>query len=139
LAKVILVKFAAWPWLCAVLCKTAKQAKTIRRMTHRKALEQWEMKVGNCEATPQALWPIVKSLMEKDGPKAPTTVHGPLGATYHLNEKANMIADCLENYFTSHVLYDECHEQQVETRVQVVLASVDDTSLEKVRPCDIHK
>jgi hypothetical protein len=31
------------------------------------ALERWETKVGNCEVTPQALWPIAKSVMKKDG------------------------------------------------------------------------
>jgi hypothetical protein len=82
-------------------------------MTHRKAFEWWETKVGNCEVTPQALWPIVKSFMKKDGPKAPTTLFGPLGIRYHPNEKANMIVDCLENQFTSHDLCDENHERQV--------------------------
>jgi hypothetical protein len=58
-------------------------------MIHRKALEQWETKVANCEATPHAMWPIAKSLMKRDGPKAPTAVHGPLGVTYHPKERAN--------------------------------------------------
>jgi hypothetical protein len=87
--------------------------KTIRQMIRRKALEWQETKVGNCEVTPQALWPVVKSLVERGGPKAPTAVRGPLGITYHLNEKANVIAECLENQ----------------------LASVDDTPLGEVRPC----
>jgi hypothetical protein len=57
-------------------------------MTRRKELE---IKVGNCEVTPQALWPIVKSLMKRDGSKAPTAIHGPLGKTYHPDEKANVL------------------------------------------------
>jgi hypothetical protein len=57
-------------------------------MTRRKALERWETKVGNCKVTPQALWPIAKSLMTRDEPKAPTAIHGPLGITYQPNEKA---------------------------------------------------
>jgi hypothetical protein len=73
------------------------------------------------------------------GPKAPTTVHGPLGLTYHPDEKAKVIADCLENQFTSHDLYDGTHEQWVEARIQALLTSVDDTPLERVRPCDIQK
>jgi hypothetical protein len=97
-------------------------------MTRRKAFERWETKVGNCEVTPQALWPIPKSLMKRDGPKAPTAVYDPLGAIYHPNEKANAIAHCLENQFTSHDLCDENHERRVETRVQVLLASIADTS-----------
>jgi hypothetical protein len=55
----------------------------------------WEKNVGNCEVTRQALWPIAKLRMKRDGPKAPTAVHGPLGITYHPNDRANAIEDCL--------------------------------------------
>jgi hypothetical protein len=47
---------------------------------------------------------------EKDGPKAPTSVHLPLGITYQENEKANVTAGCLDNQFPSHDLCDENHE-----------------------------
>jgi hypothetical protein len=57
----------------------------------------------------------------------------------HPNKKANVIAVCLENLFTSHDLCDENYKRQVETRVQALLASVNDTPLRKVRPCNIHK
>jgi hypothetical protein len=50
-----------------------------------------------------------------------------------------VIEDCVENQFTSHDLCDENHDRQVETRVQALLASVEDIQLGKVRPCDIHK
>jgi hypothetical protein len=50
-----------------------------------------------------------------------------------------MIADYLENQFTPHDLCNENHEQQVETTVKALLASVDGTLLGKVRPCDEHK
>lgn len=43
-------------------------------------------------------------LVKSARPKAPTAVHGPLGITYHPNEKAEAIADCLENQFTSLVV-----------------------------------
>jgi hypothetical protein len=85
-------------------------------MTHRKALEWWEAKLGYCEVTHQALLPIAKSRMKRNEPKAPTAVHGPLETANHLNEKANVIEDCLENQFTSHDLCDENREQQAETR-----------------------
>jgi hypothetical protein len=78
---------------------------------------------------------IAKSFAMTDIPKAPTAVHGPLGITYHPNKKANMIADCLENPFTSHNLRDENHEREVGTTIQALLAFVDGTP----RPCDIHK
>jgi hypothetical protein len=77
--------------------------------------------------------------MKRDGPKAPTAVRGPLGITYHPNEEANTIADCLENQFTSHDQCYENHEQKVETTVQALLASADGTLLGKATPCDIRK
>jgi hypothetical protein len=40
--------------------------------------------------------------MKRDEPKAPTAVHGPLGITYQPNDNSNVIADFLENQFTSH-------------------------------------
>jgi hypothetical protein len=77
--------------------------------------------------------------MKRDGTEAPTDIHGPLGITYHPNEKANVIADSLENQSTSHDQFDENHERDVETTVQTLLASVDGTPLGKVRPCEVHK
>jgi predicted GTPase len=69
--------------------------------------------------------------MKRDGPKAPTAVHGNLGITYHPNEKASMIAECLENNFTFHDLCDENHEREVETTVQALFSSIDGTPLGK--------
>jgi hypothetical protein len=86
-------------------------------MTRRRALERWETKIANTDVTPQAIWPIVKSLMRRDGAKKPTAIHGPLGLTFHSLEKANAITDCLENQFTLHDLGDENHKHQVEARV----------------------
>jgi hypothetical protein len=103
-------------------------AKTIRRITSRIALERWETEVRT-----QSLLPIAKSIMKRHGPKTPTAVHGNSGITYHLNEKAKVIADCLENQFTSHDLCDDKHERRVEKGVQAQLASVDDTPLGKVK------
>jgi hypothetical protein len=51
--------------------------------------------------------------MKRDGPKAPSAIHGLLGITYHPKEKANAIADLFENRFTSHDLCDETHERRV--------------------------
>jgi hypothetical protein len=48
--------------------------------------------------------------MKMDGPKTLITVLGPLGKTYHPNEKGSAIADFLENQFSSNDLYDENHE-----------------------------
>jgi hypothetical protein len=62
-------------------------------MTRRKALEQEEIKISNCEVTPQAIWSIANSLMKRNGPKAPTAIHGPSGLKFLPAEKANAIAD----------------------------------------------
>jgi hypothetical protein len=48
-------------------------------MTRKKALEWWETKIGNTEVTPQAIWPIAKYLLKRDGSRAPTAIHGPSG------------------------------------------------------------
>jgi hypothetical protein len=94
-------------------------------MNRKKALERWETKLANTELTPPAIWPIAKSLTNRDGPRAPTAIHGPLGPNYHPVDKANAIADCLENQFTPYDLYDENHKRQVEARVQALLEAED--------------
>jgi hypothetical protein len=53
--------------------------------------------------------PIAKSLTNKDGPRAPTAIHGASGLKFHPVDKAKAIADCLENLFTPHDLCDENH------------------------------
>jgi hypothetical protein len=93
-------------------------------LTRRKALERCETKIANTEVTPQAIWPIAKSFKKRDGPKAPTAIHGPLGFTFHPLEKANAIAGCLENQFTSHKLCDENYKLRVEASVQVLIETV---------------
>jgi hypothetical protein len=62
-------------------------------MTRKKTLEQWQTKVSNAEVTPQAIWPIAKSILKRDGPRAPTAIHSASGLKYHPFEKANAIAD----------------------------------------------
>jgi hypothetical protein len=56
-------------------------------------------KLANTELTPQAIWPTAKSLSNRDGPRAPTAIHGLLGLKYHPADNANATADCLENRF----------------------------------------
>jgi ATP-dependent exoDNAse (exonuclease V) beta subunit len=108
-------------------------------MTHKKALERWETKIGNPEVTPQAIWPIAKSLLKRDGSRVPTAIHGPSDLKFHPSEKANAIADCLENQFTHHDLCDENHEQQVEATVQALLEAADNKPPERIRLCDLQK
>jgi hypothetical protein len=56
---------------------------------------------------------------------APTAIHGLLGLKHHPLDKANAIANCLENQFTPHDLCDENHERRVEARVQALLKAAD--------------
>jgi hypothetical protein len=103
-------------------------------MTCKKALERWETKISNIEVTPQAIWPITKSLLKRNGPRASTAIQGPSGLNFHPSEKANAIADCLENQFTHHDLCDENHEGR-----QTLLEAVDSKPPERIRPCDLQK
>jgi hypothetical protein len=105
----------------------------------KKALERWEAKLANTEATPHAIWPIAKSLIDRDGPRAPTGIHGPLGVKLHPLKKANSIADCLEKQFTPHELCEENHERCVEARVKALLKAVENNPLERIRPCYLQK
>jgi len=76
-------------------------------MTRRKALERWETKISNREFTPREIWLIANSIMKRDGPKAPTAIHGSSGLKFLPRDKANATTDCLENLFTPHDLRDE--------------------------------
>jgi hypothetical protein len=86
--------------------------------------------------TPQSIWPIAKSFLQRDGPRAPTAIHGPLGLKFISLEKANAIGDCLETPFT---LHDENNEWRVKARFQALLEAVDNNPSERIRPCDSHK
>jgi hypothetical protein len=108
-------------------------------MTRKKALERWETKISNAEVTPQAIWSIANSPLRRDGPRAPTAIHGSSGLKLLPLEKANAIAYCLENQFTPHELCDENHERKVEAKVQALLETVDKKPHQKVRPCDVKK
>jgi hypothetical protein len=112
-------------------CKTAVNwvMKLIRQMTLIRAHERWETKIDNAEVTRQGIWPIAKSLLTRDGPRAPTAIHGASGLKFHPSEKANAIADCLEIKFTPHDLCNENHEERVEARVQALLETVDSNLL----------
>jgi hypothetical protein len=108
-------------------------------MTRKKALERWETKIGKSYVTPQAIWPIAESVIKRDGSRAPTAVDSPLGFKCHLLEKANAIADCLENQFTPHDLCDVNHKRRVEARFQALLEAVDNNPFERIRPCVLQK
>jgi hypothetical protein len=92
-------------------CKTAVNwvNQNIGRMVWKRALVRWETKLANCKVTPQAIRPIAKSLSKRGGPQAPSAIHGPLGPIFYPIDRANIIADCLENQFRVHDLCDCDH------------------------------
>jgi hypothetical protein len=103
-------------------------------MVRKRALERWETKLANCEVTPQALWPIAKSLSKRGVPKTPSAINGPLGPIFYPVDKANIIADSSETQFKAHDLCDCDHRQYVETQVEALLATVDEDAHVKFRP-----
>jgi hypothetical protein len=82
-------------------------------------------KTCNAKVTPQAIWPIAKSLLKRDGPRATSAIHCASGLKFHPSEKANAIADSLEIQFTPNELCDENHERRVEVEVQALLETVE--------------
>jgi hypothetical protein len=44
-------------------------------MTRKMALEWCKTKIGKTEVTSQAIWPIAKSFLKRDGPRAPTAIY----------------------------------------------------------------
>jgi hypothetical protein len=94
-------------------------------------------KMANCEVTPEAIWPIAKSLTNRGEPKALSVIHGPLDPIFYPIDEANIIADFLENQFTPHNLCDCDHKRQVEGGVHVLLAAVDENPPVKFRPRDV--
>jgi hypothetical protein len=94
-------------------------------MTRKKTKERWDTIMGNCVVTLQAIWPMARALLNRNAPKAPTAVHGYSGLKFLPYDKANAIADCLENRLTHHDLCDERHERRVENIVQDILETED--------------
>jgi hypothetical protein len=78
-------------------------------------------------------------LINRDGPRAQTAIHGALGLMYHPKDKANAIAEWLVNLFKPHDLCDENHERRVEARVQALLEVEDNDPPEKIKPRDLLK
>jgi hypothetical protein len=51
--------------------------KAIRKIISRRALERWEMKIGNCDVILYVIRPIALSLKRRDGPKSPSAIYSP--------------------------------------------------------------
>jgi hypothetical protein len=62
-----------------------------------------------------------------------------LQLTFHPLQKANEIADCLENQFTPHDLRNENRNWQVEARLQALFEAADNNPHKRIGPCDLQK
>jgi hypothetical protein len=85
------------------------------------------------------VWTIVKSLSKRGGQKAPVAIHGPLGPIFYPIDKANIIADSIENQFLC-MTYVICHHRgHVEAEVEALMTTVDEDILVNFRPCGVSK
>jgi hypothetical protein len=98
-------------------------------MARKRALERWGTKLANCEITPKKIWPIAKSLSKSCGSKVPSAFQGPLGPILYPIDRINIIADCLEDQFRGHDLYDCDHRRHMESKVKALLVFVDEDVL----------
>jgi hypothetical protein len=98
-------------------------------MTRKKALERWEIRISNLEVTPYGTLFFAKSLLKRDGPRAPTAIHGVPDLKFYPFEKVKALADGLEIQFTPHDLSDGNYGRRVEARVQALLETLDTNPL----------
>jgi hypothetical protein len=80
-----------------------------------------------------------KILTKRGGTKAQSAICGPLGPLFYEVDKANTIADSLDNQFTVHDLCDCDYRQQVKATVQALLHTTDEGTPVEFHPCDILK
>jgi hypothetical protein len=67
-------KIMNWKYEIPALDYLLKHKRKLRK------LWQCKTKWANCEITPQAIWPLAKSLTNRGEPKKPSAIYGPLGA-----------------------------------------------------------
>jgi hypothetical protein len=94
-----------------------------RRMVKKKALKRWETKLGNPKVIPQALWPTGNCSWK--------------GADQRHHDKVNIIANCLGNQNTAHVLCYSDRRPHVEAKVEALLAIVEEDIPVNFWPCSV--
>jgi hypothetical protein len=107
-------------------------------MSRKKALEQWETQEVTLKSHLRLYGPL-RSPSLRGVDQGHPAVHVALDIKFHPSQKANAIADCLETQFIPHYLCDENHERRVEVEVQALLKTVEKSSPQKIRPCDLQK
>jgi hypothetical protein len=93
----------------------------------------------NTPVAPQAIWPIAKSLIKRNRPKAPSAIHSPSGPIFYPIDKAYITAVCLENQFTVQDFCDCDCRWHVEAKVEALLATINEDTPVNFWPCDVSK
>jgi hypothetical protein len=100
--------------------------KTIWRIARRRALGTMGNQDRKLRGQSEPIWPIAKCLTKRHEPKATTAIHAPSGLVFYANDKINVIANYLENLFTSQKVCDTGHERLLEALVQALLTTVNE-------------
>jgi hypothetical protein len=87
------------------------------------------IRVGNLRNYTSSNMAYCKISPKNGGPKVLSAMYCPLGPIFYPIDKANIIADCLENWFRAHDLCDCDHGRQVEAQVKARLANVDEETI----------
>jgi hypothetical protein len=85
------------------------------------------------------MWTVAKSFRKSGGPKTPSEIHDPLGPIFYPIDKANRIADCLENKFREHDLCNCERRRHAEAQVEDPVATADEDTPVNFWPCDVSK
>jgi hypothetical protein len=72
---------------------------------------------------------MANSHTKSGGPKSQSIIYDPLGLYFFPIDKANIIADCLENLLTLNDVCDYNQKRQVNAGIYALLATVDDRKL----------
>jgi hypothetical protein len=80
---------------------------------------------------------MAKSLTKRGGPKAASAGQSLLGPIFYPVDKVNVIAVCLGNQYTAHDLCFSDRRQQVEAKVEALLAVVEEDTPVNFQPCSV--
>jgi hypothetical protein len=84
------------------------------------------------------MWHIAKSLLKRDGPRAPTAIHGSSGLKFIHPRKPMQLPTDWKIKFSPHDLCDENHERRVEAAVQALHETVDNNPSVRIKPCELQ-
>jgi hypothetical protein len=82
---------------------------------------------------------LLKNPLKRDGLRAPSAIHSPLGSICYPIDKGNIIADCLESQNRAHDLCGCDHRRHVGAKVQALLVTDDECYVPTLRRLKIKK